>query len=560
MSYDLIIRNGTIVDGTGASRFHGDIAVKGGKIAEIGKVDGYADRVIDASDLVVAPGFVDPHTHYDAQICWDHLTTPSCWHGVTSLVMGNCGVGLAPCRPENREIAAWDLVNVEAIPFDVLNQGVTWDWETFPEYMNAAERRGSGVNLGFMAPLSPFRHFVMGEESMEREASSDERSEIANLLGQAVDAGAFGFSTTNLAQHIGYKGRPLACRKADLEELRAYCKVLQERGRGSIELALTKDVSVVDESEFELLDLLLSESQRPVTWLALLNRDDKPEAPQQTLRDTAPLLERGAIPQVTVRPLLVQIDLRNPFLFANIDCFNPAFNRTVEEQKEVYRSTSLRDGFRKELENPRIFSGKWERAVINQVGSPELQELVGRTVEDVARERGQDGMDTFLDLAIEDNLELQYSYELFNADESRIPELITDPRAMIGLSDGGAHVDMLCDAGYTTYLLGTWVREKEVMSLEHAIKRITSEPADFYGLTTRGRIKVGAAADFAIFDMSSVGSKRRGDMREDLPGGGRRLVMPAEGIEYTIVNGTVLFENNVHSGALPGTVLRSGRD
>jgi N-acyl-D-amino-acid deacylase len=377
MSYDLIIRNGTIVDGTGASRFHGDIAVKGGKIAQIGKVDGYADRVIDASDLVVAPGFVDPHTHYDAQICWDHLTTPSCWHGVTSLVMGNCGVGLAPCRPESREIAAWDLVNVEAIPFDVLNQGVTWDWETFPEYMNAAERRGSGVNLGFMAPLSPFRHFVMGEESMEREASSDERSKIASLLGQAVDAGAFGFSTTNLAQHIGYKGRPLACRKADVEELRAYCRVLQERGRGSIELALTKDVSVVDESEFELLDLLLSESQRPVTWLALLNRDDKPEAPQQTLRDTAPLLERGAIPQVTVRPLLVQIDLRNPFLFANIDCFNPAFNRTVEEQKEVYRSTSLRDGFRKELENPRIFSGKWERAVINQVGSPELHELVG---------------------------------------------------------------------------------------------------------------------------------------------------------------------------------------
>ena len=148
MSYDLIIRNGTIVDGTGASRFPGDIAVKGGKIAQIGKVDGYADRVIDASDLVVAPGFVDPHTHYDAQICWDHLTTPSCWHGVTSLVMGNCGVGLAPCRPESREIAAWDLVNVEAIPFDVLNQGVTWDWETFPEYMNAAERRGSGVNLG----------------------------------------------------------------------------------------------------------------------------------------------------------------------------------------------------------------------------------------------------------------------------------------------------------------------------------------------------------------------------------------------------------------------------
>lgn len=560
MSYDLIIRNGTVVDGTGASRFHADIAVSDGKIAEIGKVDGYADRVIDASDLVVAPGFIDPHTHYDAQICWDHLTTPSCWHGVTSLVMGNCGVGLAPCRPETREVAAWDLVNVEAIPFDVLNKGVTWDWETFPEYMTAAERRGSGVNLGFMAPLTPFRHYVMGEESMEREANVEERSEIASLLGQAMDAGAFGFSTTNLAQHIGYQGRPLACRKADENELRAYCRVLKERGRGSIELALTKDVSVVDRSEFELLDLLLSESGRPVTWLALLNRDDKPDAPQQTLRDTASLLKRGAVPQVTVRPLLVQLDLRNPFLFANIDCFNPVFNRSVEEQKEVYRSEKLREGFRKELENPRIFSGKWERAVINQVGNSAMQNLVGRSVADVARERGRDGMDTFLDLAIEDDLEIQYSYELFNADESRIPELITDPRTMIGLSDGGAHVDMLCDAGYPTYLLGTWVREKEVMTLEHAIKRITSEPAEFYGLSTRGKIKVGAAADFAIFDMSTVGSKRRGDMKNDLPGGGRRLVMPAEGVEYTIVNGTTLFENNKHTGALPGTVLRSGRD
>lgn len=560
MGYDLLIQNGTVVDGTGAPRFRADVAVQDGAIAEVApRLRGTAGRVIDASDLIVAPGFVDPHTHYDAQICWDSLTTPSSWHGVTTLVMGNCGVGLAPCRPEAREVAAWDLVNVEAIPFDVLNQGVTWDWETFPEYLDAAERRGTGVNLGFLAALTPFRHYVMGEESMEREATAEERGAVASLLREAVAAGAFGFTTTNVAQHIGYQGRPLACRNASHAELGAYARVLRELGRGSIELALTNEVSVIDESEAELLDLLLRESGRPVTWLALLNRDDKPEAPQQTLREREALLRRGAVPQVTCRPLIVQIDLRKPFIFANLECWNAAFNRPVEEQKHLYRDAAFRAAFRKELETPKIFSGKWERAFVHEVGDAARSEWVGTSVAAIAARRGADPIDTFLDLAIEDNLETQFSYELFNADESRIPELITDPRTMIGLSDGGAHVDMLCDAGYCTYLLGTWVREREALSLEHAVKRITSEPAAFFGIERRGRIAPGLAADFAIFDPAQIGSDKRGEMRRDLPGGGRRLVVAARGVEYTVVNGTVLFEQGQHSGALPGQVLRSGR-
>ena len=222
MSYDVLIKNGTVVDGTGAPRQRADVAIAGGKVAAIGKVTEGAKRVIDASDLIVSPGFVDPHTHYDAQICWDPLFTCSSWHGVTSLVMGNCGVGLAPCRPEAREIAAWDLVNVESIPFDVLSKGVTWDWTTFPEYMNAAQKRGLGLNVGFMAPLTPFRHFVMGEESMDRAATKEETVKIASLLREAVQAGALGFSTTNGPQHIGYQGRPLACRLSSREELTAY--------------------------------------------------------------------------------------------------------------------------------------------------------------------------------------------------------------------------------------------------------------------------------------------------------------------------------------------------
>src|SRR5437667_4636219 len=238
MSYDLLIKNGTVVDGTGAKRYQADVAIANGKVAEIGQVSDSAKRTIDADGLVVAPGFVDQHTHYDAQICWDGAVTPSSWHGVTSVVMGNCGVGIAPCKPATREIAMRDLVNVEGIPFDVLNQGITWDWETFPQFMDAAAARQPSLNLAFIAPLTPFRHFVMGEASMERAATPQETARIASLIGEAVDAGAFGFSTTILNQHMGYGARPLACRNASRDELNAYANALKERGKGAIEIAL----------------------------------------------------------------------------------------------------------------------------------------------------------------------------------------------------------------------------------------------------------------------------------------------------------------------------------
>src|SRR5580658_617411 len=257
MSYDLLIKNGTVVDGTGAAPRRADVGIANGQIAEIGKITEGAKKTIDASDLIVSPGFVDPHTHYDAQICWDPYITSSSWHGVTSVVMGNCGVGIAPCKPAVREIAAWDLVNVEAIPFDVLSKGITWDWETFPQFMDAAARRGSGINLSFLAPLTPFRHFVMGEESMERAATPAETGQIAALLREAVGAGAMGFSTTILAQHIGYKGRPLACRNASRDELKAYAGVLGELGRGAIEVSLTRAPGILAEDEYEFLDMLL---------------------------------------------------------------------------------------------------------------------------------------------------------------------------------------------------------------------------------------------------------------------------------------------------------------
>src|SRR5579859_1695094 len=558
MSYDLIIKNGTVVDGTGSAPRRADVAIAAGKIAEIGKVADSAKKVIDASDLIVAPGFVDPHTHYDAQICWDPYITSSSWHGVTTVIMGNCGVGIAPCRPNVREIAAWDLVNVEAIPFDVLSKGVTWDWETFPQYLDAAARRGSGINLGFMAALTPFRHYVMGEESMERAASVEETAKIKALIKEAVGAGAFGFTTTAVPQHIGYKGRPIACRNASRDEFKAYANALKESGRGAIELALTKSVSVMSDALNEFLDFLLTESGRPVTWLALLNRDDMPEAAQETLRKAEPLIRRGGVPQVTCRPLMIQINLRSPFIFANLPAWNPVFNQPPEVQKKFYRDAKFRDDFRDALKYPAVFNGKWDRLEVKEVSNPALRPLIGKSVAQIAQERGKDGVDTFLDLALEDDLNLEYAMELFNATEERIPELIRDSRTMVGLSDGGAHVDMLCDAGYCSYLLGTWVRDKQVMTLEHAIKRITSEPADYFGISNRGRLLPGMAADVVMFDFNTIGSNKRGEMRNDLPGGGRRLVMPARGVEHVIVNGQVLYDEGKASEVLPGQVLRSG--
>jgi N-acyl-D-aspartate/D-glutamate deacylase len=556
MAYDLVIKNGTVVDGTGAPAFHGDVAVQDGRIAEIGKVKDGAKKVIDASDLIVTPGFIDPHTHYDAQICWDPLITCSSWHGITTVMMGNCGVGIAPCKPGVHEIATWDLVNVEAIPFEVLNRGITWDWETFPQYLDAAAKRGSGINLAFLAPLTPFRHFVMGEESMERVATREETASIKSLLKEAVAAGAFGFTTTNIMQHIGYQGRPLACRLASNDELKAYANALKELGKGVIEIALTRTPSVMSDDEYNLVDMLLTESARKITWLALMKRYDLPEAYHETLRRADPLIKRGAIPQISNLRLVNELDLRSPFMLASFPTWIPAFNKSVEEQKNLYRDPKFREGFRTDLKTPRVFHGIWSLLWVKDAKSPAVLALQGKTVAEIARERGKDGLDTFLDLAIEDDLNLVYTMARFDVPT----DLLTDPRILIGLSDGGAHVDMLCDAGYTTEFLGSAVRDQQLLTLEHAVKRLTSEPADFFGIHDRGRLAVGKAADITALDFTTVGSSaEHPQSRMDLPGGGRRLIVPANGVEYTVVNGEVLYDHQKHTGAFPGRVLRSGR-
>ena len=322
---------------------------------------------------------------------------------------------------------------------------------------------------------------------MERAATVDETMTIANLLRESMEAGAFGFSTTNAGQHVGFQGRPLACRLASHDELRAYGNVLKELGRGAIEIALTNEVSRVDQSERELLDLLLTASGRPVTWLALLNRDDDPDAVQNTLeggRRSQPAwwFTAGYLPPVYYSNRSTHTFYFLPTWIAGTRC---SIARP-RNQMTILGETGFRAAFKEALKRPLIFTARWEVMTVLQTTDPDLARYVGRNVAEIAAERGADPVDTFLDLAIEDQLRMQFNYELFNSDESRIPELITDPRIIIGLSDGGAHVDALCDAGYCTYLLGTWVRDNEVLTLERAVQRITTEPASLFGITQRG--------------------------------------------------------------------------
>jgi N-acyl-D-aspartate/D-glutamate deacylase len=338
---------------------------------------------------------------------------------------------------------------------------------------------------------------------------------------------------------MGYAGRPLACRNASRGELKAYCNALKERAKGAIEIAMTKQIGVMDDPELELLDFMLRESARPITFIAMFDRDDISEAVRTSLKKAAPMIARGARPQTSPLPLTREINMRSPFSFAGFPSWQRVFeDKSKAAQAAVYRDPAFRAQFREELKRPAGF-GNWERITVHEVKSPALKSREGQTVAEVARAQGKDGVDAFLDLTLADDLENEFTMTSFNNRPERMAEILNNPAMLLGLGDGGAHLDMLCDSGYPTYVLGTWVRERKVLTLEHAVQRMTSDPADFFGIRDRGRLAPGLAADLAIFDPATVGSAGRPERRYDLPGGAKRMVMRSQGIEYTIVNGVV---------------------
>jgi N-acyl-D-amino-acid deacylase len=553
---DLLIKNARIVDGTGVPSFMGDLGVQDGLIRSVGKGNGHtAHRVLDAGGLVLAPGFVDPHTHYDAQVAWDPMVTCSPWHGVTTVIMGNCGVGVAPVKPQTREILMQDLVNVEAIPYDVMKAGIDWQWESYGQYLDAIDRRGLGINVAGLVAFTPLRHYVMGEASFERAATGDEIATMRRLLREAMEAGAFGFTTTTSRNHVGYQGRPLACRNASRDELVGVVRGLHDVGRGAIEIILNSGgMWAVSDDDVALLREITEASGRSVTWLAMLAHPGRPDFHDQTFARLGDLVKQ-AIPQVTPRPIMSQGDLKNPTMFGSFVSWQKAFNRPAAEQIALYRDPAFREAFRQELES-RQRSHMWGQMRVLEVGKPELAGHVGRTLEEIAASQGKRPVDAYFDLGIADDLDTRFQSSTFNFDPAGIERLITDDRCLIGLSDGGAHVDFICDVGYATALLDIWVRQRKALSLEKAVHKLTQVPATVFGIPNRGVLAEGKVADLVLFNPDTVTAKTPRYVY-DLPCNGRRLISESEGITATFVAGVQLYDHGQHTGAMPGRILRS---
>jgi N-acyl-D-aspartate/D-glutamate deacylase len=562
MDFDLVIRGGTIVDGTGRPGVRGDVGIRGGRIDALGRAKGTAGQTIDAGGLVVAPGFIDVHTHYDAQVMWDRMLTISPWHGVTSVVMGNCGFGVAPTRPDHRGLIMRTLEKVEGMSLAALEAGLgeKWPFETFPEYLDAVERRGTALNVAVLLGHTPLRLYVMGEEATERPATDDETARMRALVREAIDAGAIGFATSKASTHIGHAGKPVPSRAARFAEIEALAGALGDAGRGIVQATVGRDLF------FKEFESLARSTGRPVTWTALLAGMMGPGSHRDLLEKSRALVRQGlkVVPQVTCRTLNFEFQFREPFIFESMSVFKPISVADFAGKVRLYGDPEFRRTFKESFDRPRtgaVFAGlSWARTWISWYPpEPALEE---RTVEEVAAERGLHPIDLALDMALATNLDARFRMAVFNHDEDEVAELLAEPDAVLGLSDAGAHASQLCDACFSTYLLSRWVREKQAIALPEAIRMLTSRPAEVFGITDRGRLASGLAADVVVFDPATVGASKLRRVH-DLPAGADRLIADASGIEAVIVNGTIVRRGGrdavAADGALPGALLRNGR-
>ena len=530
----IVIRGGTIVDGTGSPGFKADLLVKDGRIAGIGsRLSG--DRELDASGAIVAPGFIDIHTHYDAQVFWDPALTPSCFHGVTTVVAGNCGFSIAPTREADRETIALTLEKVEDMNPASLMEGIPWDFETFPEYLASIERRGSLLNFAAYIGHTALRLFHMGAEAAYNRAATDaEVAAMSQSVREAMQAGAVGLATSFAPTHVGIGGKPVCSRVGEFSEFEAMARELKKLRRGVIEATLGAGFAFDEIYDFQ------RRVGVPVTYTALLAI---PGLWQHGSAVHKSELEKGNTqvwPQISVRKITLQSQLKSPFAFDSVNCFAELYAEAPEVRWERYRDAEWRKRAIEELKSTPLPT-RWENF---ELAETEVHtDLIDRNLVDLAKQRGEHPFDTMVALSLEENLETRFRYVQANDDEEGIAHLLQQDQMAIGLSDAGAHVGMLCDAPLPTDLLGNWVRERGVIPLEKAVHKLTGEPAGIFRFEDRGVLRPGAHADVCVFDPDEVGPGQIRRVR-DFPAGADRLTADSPtGIRHVLVNGTAITEN-----------------
>ncbi|MCX4092568.1 N-acyl-D-amino-acid deacylase family protein [Nocardia sp. alder85J] len=545
---DLLLRGARVIDGTGEPARAADVAVTGDRITAVAAPGELTPepgtRVVDLDGLVLAPGFIDVHTHYDAQILWDGDLTPSSWHGVTTAIMGNCGFGVAPTLPPHREIIVRTLENVEGMSMEALNAGIDWCFETFPQYLTALDARRKRLNVGAFLGHTPLRLFVLGGE--ERAATADELERMRELVREALAAGAIGLSTSRQPAHQGAFGRPVPSRFAEVDEVDRLAAVLGESGKGVLQVSIGPGMFVNEFSELSVRHGI------PVTWTALVTRTDKPGAALRTVARGG-ALPGEVYPQIACRPIVMQFTLADPTTLGEIDEWKEVLSLPRAERFALYRDAGWRD--RARPATLAKWAHRWPKVDVDETGAH--QDAVGIPLDRLAAERGTTPFDVMLDLVLSDTATTRFRVVLENDAEDEIGDLLADKRTLLGLSDAGAHASQLCDACYSTHLLGYWVRERKALGLEDAVWRLTGQPAKAFRIAERGLIAAGYYADLVAFDPDTIGTLPI-ERVDDQPGGADRLIVRSTGVEHMWVNGVPTRESGADlAGAAGGRLVRS---
>ena len=560
MEFDLAIRNGTVVDGSGMPRYHADVGVKDGVIARIGRITSPADRVIDAEGHVVAPGFVDGHTHMDAQAFWDPLGSCSCYHGVTTVVMGNCGFTLAPCRESETDYVFRNLERAEDISREAMLAGVDWSWESYPEYLDAVEAAPKAINYAGYVGHSALRTYVMGERAFDAAATEDEQARMVRLVQESVRAGAIGFSTSRSPSHRTSDDRPVASRAAPFDEVRAIVRGMGDIGAGIFQLAMERGEDDYMEGVYRSLAGLSIETGRPVTF-GSLSRRERPGQWRRFYDIVAEGNRAGAriFPQVHSRELNTILSFRTNMPFDSREVWRDVRARPLAAQKAALADPETRAKLVAAAERPHdgpeaigaeARPPEWDIFyVMDRVARPH------RAMAEIARARGVAPVEAMIDLALEHDLELFFRQPIANEDQDAALALMKHPDSVVTFSDSGAHVSQIMDSSLQTHLLSHWVRQEEAFSLEEAVRLVTYDTATRWGFHDRGLLREGMAADIVVFDPDTV-APRMPEVADDLPAGARRLLQKADGIAAAVVGGEVALRGGEPTGALPGRLLR----